>query len=295
MPTTTTRPTIVRKAGTPAMSLQRYRPLDYHVVAEMTKGSLGTMFFVLDAKKRRMAMKRVRKAETSLHDVLLEVKDLRKLQDACRENVLCLMDDVKEDAKHYYVFSEYLEDYVDLETLVARHDLGAAQVRSIALNLDACVQFMHSQGVLHCDIKPANVMVSPQTLNLRLMDFGFACTQQETDDDGPPTVPVTGSLLYTHTSLLRRMQLDGDGALQANSTSLRDADLMRNDRWALGWTIVAVLRGGHPLDPLYNHLRAIRAFYESPITLDAVTSYVRSLDDEVNQLIGKRLLEHWDS
>lgn len=273
------------------MSLQRYRPLDYHIVTEMAKGSLGTVFFVLDAKKRRMAMKRLRKTETSLKDVLLDVKDLRTLQDACRQNILCLMDDVKEDAKHYYVFSEFLEDYVDLDTLIDRHDVSPQHRRVIANKLDACVQAMHSQNVIHCDIKPANVMVSPQTLSLRIMEFGFVSTQE----GDPPSVPVTGSFLYTHPSLLRRMQLckDAKGAetIETDANGLTREDLFRNDLWALGWTIVSLLRGGHPLHPLYNHLRAIRAFYESRITLATVTDFVRELDADVCQAIGRSLLK----
>lgn len=33
---------------------------------------------------------------------------------------------------------------------------------------------MHQRGIMHRDIKPENVLIDPLTLNIKLIDFGFA-------------------------------------------------------------------------------------------------------------------------
>lgn len=34
--------------------------------------------------------------------------------------------------------------------------------------------YMHNLGIMHRDIKPENIMIDPNTLKVKLIDFGFA-------------------------------------------------------------------------------------------------------------------------
>jgi len=36
------------------------------------------------------------------------------------------------------------------------------------------LKFLHKKGIMHRDIKPENVLIDPETLKVKLIDFGFA-------------------------------------------------------------------------------------------------------------------------
>ena len=269
------------------MSLQKFRTVDYHVLKTVGKGSCGSVFLVMDSKKRRLAMKQLKKSDTTLQEVLSEVSMLRKIQDVCQDYLVCLMDDVKEDAKHYYVFSEYLEDYLDLATLLEHHDIAPQYKQTICQNLLKCVKFLHSRKICHRDLKPANIMVSPTTLQAKLIDFGFACAE-----DACPLVSLAGTFTYMHPTLLKRLDILADGVtVNFDATQgLVPADFHKNDLWGTGLTCLAILHGQNPLALHFHHLMALKAFYESPYTKDAAKEFIKMANDEIHALVGERLL-----
>ena len=53
--------------------------------------------------------------------------------------------------------------------------LPAAAVRALGRQLLDAMEYIHSNGYLHCDVKPDNAMVNPRSSHLYLMDMGLAC------------------------------------------------------------------------------------------------------------------------
>src|SRR5690554_114440 len=76
------------------------------------------------------------------------------------------------DGATAYLVTEFIEG-LDLRTLAARGplpaELAAYVVREAARGLAA----VHAAGILHCDLKPANVLVSEEG-DVKLADFGLA-------------------------------------------------------------------------------------------------------------------------
>lgn len=87
----------------------------------------------------------------------------------------------------YYVM-EYLENGSLEDQLRARGALGVSETVSLLREIADGLSYAHSKGVLHCDLKPANVLLD-HALRPRLADFG----QSRLSDE---TTPSLGTLFF---------------------------------------------------------------------------------------------------
>src|SRR5579864_3012350 len=108
----------------------------------------------------------------------------------------------------------------------------------IAIALSVVIRRLHSRGLIHKDLKPANIMIEPSTGQLWLMGFGIA-TQlpRERQSAGPPEF-IAGTLAYMAPEQTGRMNRSIDS---------------RSDLYALGITLYEMLTGTLPFtgsDPM---------------------------------------------
>jgi eukaryotic-like serine/threonine-protein kinase len=79
---------------------------------------------------------------------------------------------------------------VSLAQRLGKGVMSAGEVVRLALDLVGPLTAMHDQGLVHRDLKPPNVMVSPDG-TARVIDFGLTTRQARSDD------AVVGTLTYT--------------------------------------------------------------------------------------------------
>lgn len=90
--------------------------------------------------------------------------------------------DTEEVFATFFIIMEKLKG-IDLKsTLEARGKLSYEEARSILRQLASALLFAHRRGVVHRDVKPSNIMLSPEE-NVKLMDFGIAKAPDELIDD----------------------------------------------------------------------------------------------------------------
>ena len=73
------------------------------------------------------------------------------------------------------------------ETLAARIDRGPlplAQVLAFGIEIAGALEVAHRLGIVHCDLKPANIMLTAS--GTKLLDFGIAKRTA-----GPPGQPLS--------------------------------------------------------------------------------------------------------
>ena len=143
----------------------------YQVESEIGRGGNARIFLARDPEGRQVALK-------ILHpELLVSVaadRFLREIKLASRLNhphIARLLDSGERDWLVYYVM-----DFVDGQTLRERLDssrqLSIAETLRIASDLLDALDHAHQQGIIHRDVKPANVVLSAQ--GAILLDFGIA-------------------------------------------------------------------------------------------------------------------------
>ena len=102
--------------------------------------------------------------------VLREIKILKVL--AGGPNIISLTDLVRESETRKPCLIFELVDNVEHRTLYPT--LSNPDIRYYLYQLLKALDFAHSKGIMHRDVKPQNAMIDPKTRTLRLIDWGLA-------------------------------------------------------------------------------------------------------------------------
>ncbi len=94
-----------------------------------------------------------------------------------------------------YLVMEFLAGRTLAQVLAETRPLPEARALRIASSVCAALQHMHERGVVHCDLKPANVMVA-EDQTVRLFDFGLAAPPVRSRSLLAPLIPVPGTPEY---------------------------------------------------------------------------------------------------
>lgn len=151
----------------------------FEVVRELGRGAQGVVYLARDPRlDRQVAIKTLRVGSSAQNDGLLrEAKTVSNLQ---HPNIIPLYDLGSDEGAPYLVYA-----YIAGETLAQSLKRSGAlsmgvSARIVADVLDA-LSSAHGQGIMHLDIKPANVMISSSGQHL-VMDFGIARTISQRPD-----------------------------------------------------------------------------------------------------------------
>ncbi len=165
----------------------------------------------------------------------LQIARMRHEYALLREQDSPMIVRVHELFEHGAVLALIMEDLggVALSQLLRAREFTIEEGVDLALRLARAVAAIHDRGILHRDIKPQNFIVHPETLDIKLIDFGIA------------TRLVGGSAAQ-----LRPDALEGTVAYmspeQTGRTNL--AIDHRSDLYSLGLTYFQLFTRVHPFD-----------------------------------------------
>lgn len=151
----------------------------YLIQEVLGRGGMGVVYKARDQKLDEVvALKVLSAAALSGDDSPLErfKQEIKLARRITHRNVL-RTHDLGESAGLPYISMEYI-DGVTLKELVTRKGalpsaVGLRIAKQICLGLEAA----HEQGVVHRDIKPQNMLILPETGEVKIMDFGIARAQ----------------------------------------------------------------------------------------------------------------------
>jgi len=145
----------------------------YRLRGRLGEGGMGTVYLAGDENGRPVAVKVVREVHTRREGFAerfhAEVMSARRVSSFCTSRVLD--DGVAEDGRPYLV-TEYIPGISLAERIQRSGPLDAVSLHGVAFGVAAALAAIHAAGVVHLDLKPANVILSP--LGPRIIDFGVA-------------------------------------------------------------------------------------------------------------------------
>ncbi len=147
----------------------------YRIVRELGKGGMGAVYLAErddDAFERQVAIKLVR-AELGFGALEAQFHRERQiLANLDHPNIARLFDGGRTDDGRSYFVMEHI-DGLPLDRYCAEHQLGLRARLDLFTAVCRAVQYAHQNLVVHRDLKPNNVLVTPDG-TVKLLDFGIA-------------------------------------------------------------------------------------------------------------------------
>jgi len=148
----------------------------YEVLGTVGKGGMGVVYRARDRQLDEVVALKVVRSEVLKEDPTLldrfkqEIKLARRIT---HRNIL-RTHDFGETAGTPYISMEYLEGVTLKDLLRSKGALPLGVGLRIAKQVCQGLEAAHQQGVVHRDIKPQNILILPETGDLKIMDFGIA-------------------------------------------------------------------------------------------------------------------------
>ncbi|MFL5798161.1 MAG: Stk1 family PASTA domain-containing Ser/Thr kinase [Actinomycetota bacterium] len=215
----------------------RYRPK-----AVVGRGGMAQVYQGTDTVLNRTVAIKVLGPQYASDDGFVQ-RFRREAQAAARlnhPNVVSVYDTGSDGPVHYIVM-EYVPGRTLAEVLKAEGHLLPERAAEVTAQVASALSFAHAAGIVHRDVKPANIMITPQG-EVKVMDFGIARAVST------ETLTQTATVLGT-ASYLSPEQAQGEPV---------DA---RSDIYSLGVVAYEMLTGSPPFQAdspvavAYKHVR----------------------------------------
>jgi tetratricopeptide (TPR) repeat protein len=239
-------------------------------------GGMGEVYSAMDTRlNRAVALKRIApevQADGRYRERFL--KEAERASQVSDQRIAGLYD-VFEEKGELFLVMEYVEGGTLRQRL--QQPLTVDDFLDLALQCASALEAAHAGGVIHCDIKPENIMLTPAG-QVKILDFGLAKRlpgkqdTQSTALSGAGTSSISGTPAYMAPEALLERPLDG-----------------RSDIFSLGVVFYEILTGKHPFlgD---NFIASIdRILREEPAPLRKVKA---ELPAELERIVDKMLAKN---
>ncbi len=245
----------------------------FAIRARLGTGGMGEVYRADDTRlKRSVALKRI--APRLRSDESYRKRFLREAQCASglTNQHIAGVYDVLEDNGEIFLVMEYVEGITLRQRL--SQPLSIEAFLEIAAQCAAALEAAHERGIVHRDVKPENVMLTPGG-QVKMLDFGVA--KQLPRADEASTLESTGS---------NTTSFSGTLAYMAPEVLLEKESDRRADIFSLGVVFYEALSGRHPFLAGSFLTTSDRILHEDPKPLTQLNPKVPA---ELERIVAKML------
>jgi len=240
----------------------------YQITKELGRGSMGVVFQAHDPHiGREIALKVLRPDRVSSEDFVQRfLKEARAIGRMSHPNIVTVYD-VGEDQDTVYIAMEFLEG-LPLNAYCREKTLSIEEIADIGIQVANSLDYAHTRGIVHRDIKPQNIMISPSGM-VKITDFGIAHIEDPDASHQTQAGEILGTPNYMSPEQVMGKKVDG-----------------RSDLYSLGVILYEITSGSRPFkgDNLAAIFHAITS--ENPARPDELKA---GLTPEISRIIMKCL------
>ncbi|MEK6324036.1 MAG: protein kinase [Acidobacteriota bacterium] len=249
----------------------------YRILSRLGAGGMGEVYLAEDTKLARQVAIKVLPAG-SIADERAHKRLIREAQSAATLDHpnICSIYEVGEEGSRSFIVMQYVKG----ETLagrIQRNPMNLQEALDVAAQVADALTEAHSQGIIHRDIKPQNIMITARG-QVKVMDFGLAkvvkersLTVSEAETESLLTEPGTiiGTVPYMSPEQVRGETLDS-----------------RSDMFSFGAVVYEMVSGRQPFAAESAAATTSAILTTEPLPL---ARYSREAPAELERIVSKAL------
>ena len=166
----------------------------YVITDWLGQGGMGQVFVAVHQMMERQVAIKVLPQSKSTNDAISNFKREIQTQAKLDHRNLVRAYDAGHDGNVYFLVTEYVPG-TDLRRLVrSQGPLTVNQAASVIMQAAIGLDYAHRQGLIHRDVKPGNILVTPEGL-VKVSDLGLSGFLHEGEDD-PRAGKIVGTADY---------------------------------------------------------------------------------------------------